>query len=270
MLYIVGLPIGNLEDITLRAIRTLKEVDVIACEDTRNTLKLLNHYEIKKKLISYHKFNEQKMVEPILDMLKQGKNIALVSDSGMPLISDPGNILVKSLKENKIPYTVIPGASASLSALILSGFDSSKFSFIGFIPEKNKNKIELLESVKFLNQTLIFYISPHSLEKDLKIIEKVLGQRKASLVKEITKIYEGVFDFVLGQELDINQKGEFVLIVEGNSEQKPEVKELSITQHIDFLVKQGLSENQAIAKVAKANNLTKNDLYKQLKKKWEK
>lgn len=265
MLYIVGLPIGNLEDITLRALRILKEVDVIACEDTRNTLKLLNHFEIKKKLISYHKFNEKKMLEPIIELLTAGNKVALVSDSGMPLISDPGNILVKSLKENGLPYTVIPGASASLSALVLSGFDSAKFSFVGFLPEKNKDRIALIESVQYLNQTLIFYISPHSLEKDIETITQVLGQRKACLVKEITKIYESVYDFLLGDEIEINQKGEFVLIVEGGTEQKPQETNLSVEEQVKEFVKQGFTENQAISKVAKANDTTKQELYKMLK-----
>ena len=265
MLYIVGLPIGNLKDISLRALEVLGEVDVIACEDTRNTLKLLNHYEIKKKLIAYHKFNEKQMSEEIVSLLKEGKHIALVSDSGMPVISDPGNILVQKLKSEHLEYTVIPGASASLSALILSGMQSNRFTFVGFLPEKNVDRKHLLESLKYIEHTLIFYISPHSLKKDTQSIYESFGARKACFVKEITKIYETVYDFVLGEEIDINEKGEFVLIVKGASEKENKNEDLSIPEMIQLLKDGGMTENQAISKVAKQNHMTKQELYKILK-----
>lgn len=265
MLYIVGLPIGNLKDITLRALEVLGEVDIIACEDTRNTLKLLNHYKIKKKLISYHKFNEKQMSEEIIALLKDKKNIALVSDSGMPVISDPGNILIKTLKENALEYTVIPGASAGISALILSGMDSSLFTFAGFLPEKKIDRTNLLSALKTLSHTIIFYISPHSLKKDTDSIYQIFGVRKACFVKEITKIHETVFDFVLGDEITMNEKGEFVLLVEGAKETGEKKSELSVNEKIKLLIGQGLTENQAISKVAKQSNMTKQELYKLLK-----
>ena len=166
MLYFVATPIGNLKDISLRALEVLNFVDIIACEDTRKSLILLNHYNIKKRLISYHKNNEKISAEGILKLLQQGKNIAVISDSGMPVISDPGSVLIDVLKKNNQPYSVIPGANASLSALILSGLNSKSFSFFGFLPEKNKDRIEFLNSIKNYTTTLIFYVSPHNLLKD--------------------------------------------------------------------------------------------------------
>lgn len=265
MLFVVGTPIGNLKDISLRALEVLEQVDVIACEDTRNTLKLLNHYKLKKKLISYHKFNEKEKSEEIVLLLQEGKKVALVSDSGMPIISDPGNILIKLLKKNNLEYTVIPGASAGISALILSAFESKMFTFVGFLPQKNVEKVNLLNSLKNLTHTLIFYISPHSLIKDTQTLFEIFGARHACFVKEITKIHETVYDFVLGQKVDINLKGEFVLIVEGTSEIIVEKKYLSIDEQIQTLKAQGITENQAISKTAKQNNMTKQDLYKILK-----
>lgn len=264
MLYIVGTPIGNLQDITFRAVETLRSVDIIFCEDTRQTIKLLNHLKISKPLFSYHKFNEIETSQKIIDLLKQEKKIALVSDSGMPLISDPGNILVKELKQNNLPFTVIPGPTAFVSALILSGLDSSRFVFIGFLPEKTKQKKELLLEVKNYYCSLIFYIAPHNIKQDLKTIYEVLGKRKASLVKEITKIYENVYDFVLGDEFEFDPKGEFVLVVEG-AKQKDEIPQMTIEKEIESLIKSGLTENQAIGKVAKSRNLQRNQVYKMIK-----
>jgi 16S rRNA (cytidine1402-2'-O)-methyltransferase len=266
MLFFVGLPIGNLKDITLRALEVLESVDIIACEDTRNTLKLLNHFGIKKKLISYHKFNEQSTAPKIAQLLQEGKQIAVVSDSGMPLISDPGNILVRLLKEQDLPYTVVPGPTAFASALVLSGLDTTQFCFLGFLPDKNKDRQKLLEQTKSHTQTLIFYVSPHALEQDIKDIAKMFGKRKACLVKEITKIHETVFDFTLGDQIEINQKGEFVLLVEGCSEQQT-VQDIDEQEQIEQLVKSGLTQNQAIAKVAKMIGKTKQELYKHLKTK---
>ena len=160
MIYFVATPIGNLKDITLRALEVLKSVDVIACEDTRNSLKLLNYYEISKKLIAYHKFNENNSSDGIIALAKQGKNIAVISDAGMPVISDPGQILINKLIEENIAFTVVPGASASLSALLLSGLDSVNFTFVGFLDEQNKKRKEQIEKVKDYYSTLIFYVSP--------------------------------------------------------------------------------------------------------------
>ena len=170
MLYFVSTPVGNLKDITLRALEVLKSVDLIACEDTRTSLKLLNHYEIKKPLVSYHKFNERVAGEKLIDELKSGKNVAVISDAGTPIISDPGNVLCKMLIENDLEYTVIPGATAFVPALMLSGLDASKFSFIGFLPEKKKDVEEILSKYKNLDSTLIFYCAPHDIKKTVDVL----------------------------------------------------------------------------------------------------
>jgi 16S rRNA (cytidine1402-2'-O)-methyltransferase len=268
MLYIVSTPIGNLKDITFRAIETLNQVDIIACEDTRKSLILLNKYNIKKQLISYHKFTEQKSSEQIISLLQQGKDVALISDSGTPLISDPGYILIEKLKSKGLEYTIIPGANAAVSALVLSGFDTTSFVFVGFLPEKNKDKIKIIENIKALEFSLIFYISPHNLEKDVEFLYKNLGGRKACFVKEITKIYETIYDFTLGQELDINSKGEFVLIVEGckkDISQSLDFNKDNLKEIFDELVNQGLSEKDAMKKISEDFKVKKQDVYKMLK-----
>ncbi len=262
MIYFVSTPIGNLKDITLRAIEVLKSVDVIACEDTRTSKTLLDKYEIKNKLISYHKFNEQEASNDIINLALSGKNIAIISDAGTPLISDPGNILSKKLVENNIEFTVIPGANALLPALMLSGFSTRNFFFAGFLPEKNSEKNKLISEISVLSSSLIFYLAPHNIEKDLSFLFENLGARKACLVKEITKLYESSYHFVLGNELNINLKGEFVLIVEGK--EKIETDNLSIKDHVLFYINLGLSKNDAIKKVAKEKNVAKNVIYKEV------
>ena len=201
MLYIVGTPIGNLKDISLRALEVLKSVDEIACEDTRHSLALLNAYQIKKSLSSCHKFNEKEAGEKLIEKLKEGKNIALISDAGMPVVSDPGNVLVNMLIENGLEFTVVPGACAFVSALILSGLDSSRFAFLGFMPEKSSQRTEFLERYKDLDMTLIFYSAPHDVKKDVESIYKVFGDRRAVTVREITKLHETVESFNLSDGL---------------------------------------------------------------------
>ena len=261
MLYFVGTPIGNLKDISFRAIEVLKSVDEIACEDTRHSLGLLNAYEIKKPLFSYHKFNENECSEKIISKLLDGKNIAVISDAGMPVISDPGNILVKMLIERGLEFTVIPGASAFVSALVLSGLDSSKFCFLGFLPQKNKDRTAFLEKYKNLDLTLIFYSAPHDIEKDIKSIYSVFGDRVAVAVKEITKLHERSERFNLADGLSSEPKGEFVLLVEGG---KSENNLLTLTEkeHIDFYINQGLDKKDALKKVAKERGISKSSLYK--------
>ncbi|MBS7404246.1 MAG: 16S rRNA (cytidine(1402)-2'-O)-methyltransferase, partial [Eubacteriales bacterium] len=189
MIYFVATPIGNLNDISLRALETLKNVQVIACEDTRTSKVLLDKFEIKNKLlISYHKFNEQESSQNIIKLASEGKDIAIISDAGMPGISDPGNILAKKLVEAKIDFTVIPGASALTTALVLSGFDSRNFFFAGFLPEKKVEKDKLLSQISTLSSTLIFYVSSHNIKKDIQYLFEQLGNRKACLVKELTKV----------------------------------------------------------------------------------
>lgn len=280
MIYFVSTPIGNLEDITLRALRILKEVDIIACEDTRTSQKLLNHFDIKKKTISFHKFNETQSCEKIIQLNTQGKNIAIISDAGTPVISDPGNILTKTLREKGQDFTVIPGANAAISALILSGLDTSSFYFSGFLPNKKSEKESLLKELSLIKSTLIFYLSPHRLSEDLRDIYLGLGNRKCALVKEITKIHERVYSFNLGDDVFIasnyeerqkvpensfviDGKGEFVLVVEGETE----VKEFgSIIEHVKFYINLGMQKTEAVKRVAKERKVKKDVVYKEVLK----
>ncbi len=221
-LVIVPTPIGNLEDITLRGLRALREADVIACEDTRHTLKLLNHYEIKKPLLSCHEHNEAERVSSIMQRLKNGENIALVSDAGTPGLSDPGGVIVKAAIEQGLPCDVLPGANALLPALLMSGLGMESFMFIGFLKGKTEEKKSRLKEIKDVKEILVFYISPHRLIKELEIMASVLGDRKASLVREISKIHQETVRGTLLTFKDIltedKIRGEFVCVTEGNEE----------------------------------------------------
>ena len=261
MIYFVATPIGNLQDITFRALEVLKSVDVIACEDTRNSLKLLNHYDIKKKLIAYHKFNEINSSDGIIKLAQEGKNIAVISDAGMPVISDPGQILINKLIENNIDYTVIPGPSASLCALLLSGMESTSFTFVGFLDEQNKKRKVQIENVKDIKSTLIFYVSPYNVKKDVEFLYKSLGDRKACLVSEITKIHEKKIYFKLSDLPEIEFRGEYVLVVEGNKNTQKQF-DMSPEQKLKELIASGMKKNDAIKQVAKMYDLPKNEVYK--------
>lgn len=264
MIYFVATPIGNLNDISLRALETLKNVQVIACEDTRTSKVLLDKFEIKNKLlISYHKFNEQESSQNIIKLASEGKDIAIISDAGMPGISDPGNILAKKLVEAKIDFTVIPGASALTTALVLSGFDSRNFFFAGFLPEKRVEKDKLLSQISTLSSTLIFYVSSHNIKKDIQYLFEQLGNRKACLVKELTKVFETKYYFSLLSLPEIDERGEFVLVVEGNNESL-DFDSMTIQEHVLFYVNLGFSKNDAIKKVAKERGKSKNEIYMQV------
>lgn len=264
MIYFVATPIGNLNDISLRALETLKNVQVIACEDTRTSKVLLDKFEIKNKLlISYHKFNEQESSQNIIKLASEGKDIAVISDAGMPGISDPGNILAKKLVEAKIDFTVIPGASALTTALVLSGFDSRNFFFAGFLPEKRVEKDKLLSQISTLSSTLIFYVSSHNIKKDIQYLFEQLGNRKACLVKELTKVFETKYYFSLLSLPEIDERGEFVLVVEGNNESL-DFDSMTIQEHVLFYVNLGFSKNDAIKKVAKERGKSKNEIYMQV------
>lgn len=264
MIYFVATPIGNLNDISLRALETLKNVQVIACEDTRTSKVLLDKFEIKNKLIiSYHKFNEQESSQNIIKLASEGKDIAVISDAGMPGISDPGNILAKKLVEAKIDFTVIPGASALTTALVLSGFDSRNFFFAGFLPEKKVEKDKLLSQISTLSSTLIFYVSSHNIKKDIQYLFEQLGNRKACLVKELTKVFETKYYFSLSSLPEIDERGEFVLVVEGNNESL-DFDSMTIQEHVLFYVNLGFSKNDAIKKVAKERGKSKNEIYMQV------
>lgn len=261
MLYFVATPIGNLKDVTFRAIEVLNSVDEIACEDTRHSLGLLNAYQIKKPLFSYHKFNEKEVGEKIISKLKDGKNIAVITDAGMPVVSDPGNVLVGMLVEENLEFTVIPGACACVSALVLAGLDASRFCFLGFLPEKNTQRKEFLEKYKSLDMTLIFYSAPHDVKRDIESIYSVLGDRRAVAVKEITKIHERAERFNLKDNLPTEPKGEYVILVEGGSEENQNLN-LTEKEHIELYIKQGMDKKDALKAVAKERGVSKSSLYK--------
>ncbi len=258
MLYVIGTPIGNLKDITLRALETLRAVDVVLCEDTRHSLKLLSHYEIKKPLIAYHKFNERETAERVVAELKQGKEIALISDAGMPLISDPGSVLIARVKEEGLPFTVVPGTTAFVPALILGGM-GAPFLFHGFLPEKKKERDALLRRLKQETATLIFYAAPHDMESTVTALYGAFGDRKAVAVREITKMYEEAVHFTLSQGFS-GAKGEFVLLVAGAQEQE-EFAALSEEEHIQKYLNEGMGKMDAIKRVAKERGVPKSSLY---------
>ena len=267
-LYLVATPIGNLEDITFRAIRILKEVDLIACEDTRNTLKLLNHFEISKPLISYHRHNEDIRKSELIEKIQQGKDIAIVSDAGTPAISDPGEEIVKLAIENEIKIVPIPGACAFINALITSGIDTKEFVFLGFLPLDKKLRKEKLDEIEQIRKTVILYEAPHKIKKTLEDLKSKIDKREIVLAHELTKIHEsfirGSVDKVL-EELE-NPKGEFVIVIEGSKQNdKNSVVELlnsmSIDQHFEYYEKQGYEKKEIIKKIAKDRNVNKNEIY---------
>ena len=259
MLYFVSTPIGNLEDISLRAINVLKSVDIIACEDTRHSKILLDHYDIKAKTIAYHKFNEQNSADGIIALLKEGKNVAVISDAGMPVISDPGNILAVKLIENDIKFTVVPGANAGLTALILSGFDATKFAFFGFLSEKNKELKNQLNDIKNFNGTKILYSSKYNLNKDLNSLYSALGEVKVAIVSELTKMHESVEFAVLPHEIE-NPKGEFVLIIESVQTAQEKPTDEQILTELNNILKT-MPKNEAIKQIKDKYNLTKSYVY---------
>ena len=277
-LYIVATPIGNLGDMSARAIEVLKEVDIIAAEDTRNTIKLLNHFEVKTPMTSYHEFNKIDKAYELVEKIKEGKNIALVSDAGMPAISDPGEDLVRIAYEKNIEITVIPGASAVVSALAISGLPTRRFCFEAFLPLDKKERKFILEELKNETRTIILYEAPHKLLKTLKDLEEVLGEdRKISLVREISKRHEEVIRTTLDlagslyNDSEENRvRGEFVLVIEGKSirqvqdEAIKSWEELSIKEHIKIYEDKGVDRKEAMKLVAKDRGISKRDVYAQL------
>ena len=259
MLYFVSTPIGNLEDISFRAVNVLRQCDVIACEDTRHSKILLDHYEIKSKTIAYHKFNEQNSADGIIALLKQGKTVAVISDAGMPVISDPGNILAKKLIEENLQFTIIPGANAGLSALVLSGFDANQFAFFGFLSEKNKELKAQLNDMKNFNGTKIVYSSKYNLNKDLNSIHSALGNVKVAIVSEISKMHEQVTFATLPFELN-EPKGEFVVVIENKAEITTQPTDDELLKELKSLMKS--EDKQTSFKIIKDKyNLTKSYIY---------
>jgi 16S rRNA (cytidine1402-2'-O)-methyltransferase len=259
-LYFVATPIGNLGDITKRAIDTLEGVDVILCEDTRHSAKLLNHLSIKKQLQSFHMHNYKNKVVDVINQLKASKNIALITDAGTPAISDPGAELIEELVNNNIEYTIIPGATASINAYAVSGFMTS-FTFVGFLPEKLKAREELIKEYVSYKSALIFYCAPHDINKDIKFLHKFLGKRKLVIVKELTKIYEEIIHTTLEEGYKKTPKGEFVLVVEGRREKDNELNDLVVSEHVNYYVKLNYTKNEAIKQVAKDRGTKKQDIY---------
>ena len=266
-IYLVATPIGNLEDITLRAIRILNEVDLIAAEDTRHTLGLLNHLEIKKPLVSYYKEIERQKSDYLIREVLEGKNIAIVSDAGTPGISDPGEEIVKKAIEAEIEIVPIPGACAFVNALIASGFDTKEFSFIGFLPVNKKEKKDKLEIIKNETRTLIFYEAPHKMKATLEALLEVLGNRKIVLARELTKIHEEFIRSTIEDILEREEyKGEFVILLEGAKESKQDIElrslnEMSLEEHYEKYEKEGLDKKEIIKKIAKDRNVNKNEIY---------
>lgn len=255
-------PIGNLKDITLRALEILREADVVFCEDTRHTLKLLNAYDIKKPLFACHKFNESAAAQKIIERARAGESVAVVSDAGMPVISDPGNILCKALKEAEVPYTIAPGATAFACALILSGMDTSKFTFLGFLPNKKSEKIRFLERYKTLDATMAFHSAPQDVDADVAAMAEVFGDRKACAVREITKIHEESVPFTLAEGLAGEKRGEYVLVVEGALPAENPLNELGEAEHIRYYLAQGMDKKEALKRAAKDRGVSKSSLYK--------
>ncbi|WP_066896290.1 16S rRNA (cytidine(1402)-2'-O)-methyltransferase [Clostridium nigeriense] len=271
-LYLVPTPIGNLKDITLRALEVLQTVDEIAAEDTRTSLKLLNHFNIKKSLFSYHKHNEQGKSLDIITKLNNGVNIALITDAGTPGISDPGSVIVEKCIEENIDFEVLPGATAITTALVYSGLDTTKFIFRGFLPRENKERNPVIEEVKNVRDTLIFYEAPHRLLNTLEYLKENLGDRKIAVCRELTKLHEEIYRGRISDSIEFfvenRPRGEFVLVIEGKSDEDIKAEkealwsDLSIEEHLIKVIESGINKKEAIKIVAKERGLAKKEVYK--------
>ena len=263
-LYICPTPIGNLEDITLRTIRILGEVDLIAAEDTRHSIKLLNHLEIKNPLTSYHEHNMREKGIELINKLNKGINIALISDAGMPGISDPGQELIREAIEENIEVVALPGPTAAITALVISGLSTDKFIFNGFLSSKKKERRQELEEMKNNRSTTIIYESPHRLIDLLNDISSILGRRKLSISRELTKKYEETFrgtaDEALEKFKESGVRGEFVIIVEGDFSER-EIEEIDIIEKLEELLEKGFTKKEAIKKVSQEYGIPKNQVY---------
>ena len=271
-IYLVATPIGNLEDMTFRAIETLRNVDLIAAEDTRHTLQLLNHFEISKPMVSYHRHNEETKTEEIISKVLQGQNVAIVTDAGTPGISDPGEEIVKVAIENDIEIIPIPGACALINSLIVSGISTKEFSFFGFLPLNKKNRKETLDKIKRENKTVILYEAPHKLLKTLEDVLENIGNVDAAIVRELTKVHE---EKVYGKISDLIEKfneprGEFVIILDLNNmqnEEKIDFNNISLEDHYNYYEKSGLDKKEIIKQIAKDRDVPKNEIYQKFLKK---
>lgn len=273
-LYLCATPIGNLEDITFRVIRTLKEVDLIGAEDTRNSIKLLNHFEIKTPMTSYHEFNKYDKAKQLVEMMLQGKNIAIITDAGTPGISDPGEELVRQCYEAGIEVTSLPGAAACITALTMSGQKTRRFCFEAFLPSDKKEKSKVLEQLRDETRTIIIYEAPHRLVRTLKDLEEILGNRELTLCRELTKRYEETVKTTLSEAVRLYEekepKGEFVLVLAGKSEEELEKEkrqqweDMSVKEHVEYYINLGNDKKTAMKLVAKDRGVSKRDIYNEL------
>lgn len=260
-LYIVGTPIGNLQDITLRALQTLKDVDVIACEDTRHSLPLLSKYDIHAKLVAYHKFNEQECSDYLISLICDGKNVALITDAGMPSISDPGAELIAKCHTQGVEVEVVPGPTALASAIALSGIKASGFTFLGFLPEKNADKVSIVSKCATTGLPIVLYVAPHDLTKTATTLCEILGDRKVYVVRELTKIHESVTITSLAN-FECEERGEIVMIIDGATTQNP-LNDLTILEHLKRYIDLGIDKKEAVKKVAQDRGIPKNEVYQQ-------
>lgn len=273
-LYLCATPIGNLEDITFRVIRTLKEADVIAAEDTRNSIKLLNHFEIKTPLTSYHEFNKYDKAKVLVNRMLEGENVALITDAGTPGISDPGEELVKQCYEAGIEVTSLPGAAACITALTLSGLSTRRFAFEAFLPNDKKEKAAILEELKTETRTIIIYEAPHRLKKTIAELYAALGNRRMTAVKELTKLHENVFltsfEEALAYYEENEPRGEYVLVIEGKKieelkkEKEASFQEMDINEHMKLYMDKGMDKKEAMKAVAVDRGIPKREVYKML------
>lgn len=273
-LYLCATPIGNLEDITYRVVRTLNEVDLIGAEDTRNSIKLLNHFDIKTPMTSYHEFNKYDKAKQLVEMMKEGKNIAIITDAGTPGISDPGEEVVRQCFKAGIQVTSLPGPVACITALTMSGQKTRRFCFEAFLPKDKKEKVAVLEELKNETRTIIIYEAPHRLARTLKELRETLGNRQLTLCRELTKKYEEADKTTIDRAIEkYNEKeprGEYVLVIEGKSqeeiqeENKQKWESMTIEEHMEYYISQGNDKKSAMKLVAKDRGVSKRDIYNQL------
>lgn len=276
-LYLCATPIGNLEDMTYRAVRVLSEVDLIAAEDTRNSIKLLNHFDIKTKMTSYHEYNKYDKAAFLVGKLLEGLNIALITDAGTPGISDPGEELVRQCWEAGVKVTSLPGACACINALTVSGLPTRRFAFEAFLPHDKKERAKILEGLKSETRTIIIYEAPHHLKKTLALLQETLGDRRLTVCRELTKRYEdkmqGSFSEMIAYYQEHEPRGEYVLVIEGRSfedltlEEQESWQEMSVEEHVAFYEGQGMDRKAAMKQAARDRGVSKRDIYQVLCKK---
>lgn len=273
-LYLCATPIGNLEDMTFRAVRVLKEADLIAAEDTRNSIKLLNHFEIKTPMTSYHEYNKIEKGHKLVERLQRGEDIALITDAGTPGISDPGEELVKMCRKEGIAVTAVPGPAACITALTISGCSTRRFAFEAFLPTDKKERQAVLEELKEETRTIVLYEAPHRLVRTLQLLNDILGDREASICRELTKRHETVFSSTLPEALAYYEhhdpKGECVIVIEGKSRQKIREEEaerwekLTVEEHMKYYLDRGMEKKEAMKQVAKDRGVSKREIYQAL------